>query len=171
MELTGINIRMPTLTGKNYDTWKLRMRSVLVRNKLWAYVNGTKPKPVPASPDGPTAQEIAAIALWEEEDFRAISDLFLSISDGEMKQVQDCTTSREIWTLLESTYQSKAPARKASLWKKLATMKLSENGDPKAHVDEFFNVITNLEGMSLKLDDDLEDRHATTDSASFVRRI
>jgi len=32
------------LTEDNFDSWKLQMKSVLVYNELWGYVNGTKMK-------------------------------------------------------------------------------------------------------------------------------
>ena len=35
-------------------------------------------------------------------------------------------------------------------------MRLQENIDAKSHLDEFFNVISKLEDVSIKLDDDLK---------------
>ena len=87
MDFAGNSGRIETLGGHNYYTWKLRMQGILVKNKVWAYVSGTKPKPTPAA-DAPTEGELAAIAAWEEEDFKARTDLYISINNTELKQVK-----------------------------------------------------------------------------------
>lgn len=35
-------LRIPTLSRDNYDTWKLRIQAVMIKNKTWAYVSGEK---------------------------------------------------------------------------------------------------------------------------------
>ena len=132
------------------------MRAVLVKNKGWSIVSGKKPKPVPADPGTPSDAEKTAIENWEEEDGKAQADLHLSISDAELKQVKTCTKFRELWTKLETVYESKAPAREAILWWKLLALKLQDNGDVKSHVDEFFDIINKLDGLSVQIGEKLQ---------------
>ena len=57
----------------------------------------------------------------------AQSDLVLSISPSEIRHIKGCNTSREIWLKLERIYQSKRPARKATLLNRLILIKINED--------------------------------------------
>ena len=61
---------------------------------------------------------------WEKEDLNAKSELILIISPNELKQIKNCITSKDIWDTLSNIYQSKGPARKASLLKNLILHKI-----------------------------------------------
>lgn len=43
MNATGVKFEV--LNKENYDTWKLQMRAVLIKNDAWGYVSGTIVKP------------------------------------------------------------------------------------------------------------------------------
>lgn len=92
----------------------------------------------------PAAADVNELEAWLENDEKAKADLFLSIDDAKLKQVKDCATANDIWTKLESIFESKGPARKASLWKRLINHKLQENGDVKQHVDDFLDIVGKL---------------------------
>lgn len=49
----------------------------------------------------------------------AKADLILAIGTAELKQVKGCMTARDGLLKLEAIYQSKGPARKATLMKQL----------------------------------------------------
>ena len=90
-----------------------------MKTKSWDYVSGRKSKPVPLQPESPSEEEAKAISEWEYEDFKARADIFLLIKDAELKAIKKCKTSKEILTKLENEYESKAPAREASIWRDL----------------------------------------------------
>ena len=52
--------RIELLTKDNFDTWKLQVRAVLVKNDAWGYVNGTKTKPLANEADAATMAAAAA---------------------------------------------------------------------------------------------------------------
>lgn len=141
-------VRIETLNRVNYDTWKLQMQALLIENDAWGYVNGEIPKPLP------TANNASEIAAWITAD-KAKSDVILSISPSELKQVKGCVTSREVWLKLEGIYQSKGPARKATLLKKLMLQRMDDGGDLKDHLGKFFDVVDKLEEMEVRIDQDL----------------
>lgn len=97
------------LTRENHDTWRLRIQALMTKNKTWAYASGEKPAP----------QEVEALRTWKEEDGKAKADLYLAVGDVELRQIRHCSTAHEIWQKLESIFESKGPAKKASLWKRL----------------------------------------------------
>ena len=100
------------------------MKFLLIRNSTWKYVNGVTARP--AAPE-------AAAKAWDESDLKAQSDLVLSISPSEIRHIKGCNTSREIWLKLERIYQSKGPARKATLLKRLILHRMQE-GEMRANI-------------------------------------
>ena len=127
------------------------MRAILVKNDLWGYTDGSIVKPEPAA-DGANAN---AIVDWKKNDAKAMSDIILSISTNELKQVKNCETAREMWTKLEFFYQSTSPARKATLLKNLMLRKMADNGDVRDHLTSFFDTVDKLNDMEVEINPDL----------------
>lgn len=91
-------IRIEALQKENYDTWKIQMEALLIKNDAWNYVNGTSVKPTLAAGD---AASVTAVRNWIVADNKAKSDIILSISPTELKQIKGCETSRDVWLKLE----------------------------------------------------------------------
>ncbi|KRY46237.1 hypothetical protein T03_12930 [Trichinella britovi] len=125
-------VKIELLGKENYDTWKLQAQAILVKNDLWEFVNGTKRRPKIAK-----------------------ADLILSISPLELREIKDCETSNEIWLKLASIYESKGPARKATLLKRLILNKLNDEEKMNDFLREFFNCVDKLKAMDLEIADDL----------------
>jgi len=151
MTSTG-TVRIELLDKENYDTWKIQMEALLIKNDAWTYVNGEKPKPTVIA--GNTASTETA-SNWEIADKKAKSDIILSIKPSELKQVKACNTSREVWLKLQSIYQSSGPARKATLLKRLTLHRMDESGDVRDHLRMFFDVIDKLAEMDVDINHDL----------------
>lgn len=132
----------------NYDTWCLHARALLIKTDGWQYASGATAKP----DDDSTA---AAIRAWNTGDQKALADLILAISAPELKQVKNCKSSRELWLKLEEIYQSKGPARKATMLKKLTRTKMKEGDDVREHIAAFFDVKDKLDEMGVNINDDL----------------
>jgi hypothetical protein len=122
---------------------------MMVKNDTWMYVDGSSVKPEP------TPTNAAVVEAWVKGARKAKSDLILSISSSELKQVKDCKTALEIWEKLESVYQSKGPARKASLLKKLTLSKMREGEDVRDHLNQFFDTVGKLEEMEVGVNEEL----------------
>ena len=129
--------RIETLNKENYDTLKMQIEAILIKNDAWGYVNGTI-----RMPTGGAAME-NAVLTWNTADSKAKSDLILSIHPSELKQVKGCTTSREVWLRLENIYQSKGPARKATLLNQLRLQRMEDGDDVREHVRIFLTQSTN----------------------------
>lgn len=138
-------IRIELLTKDNYDTWRMHMEALLVKNNAWGYVSGTITRPTIA----------AEIPAWVEGDQKARSDLILSISGPELKLIRGCSTSREVWLRLEEVYASTGPARKATLLKHLMLYRMEEGGDVREHLSKFFDVVDKLEAMDVEINKEL----------------
>lgn len=142
--MSGNVMRIDPLNSSNYDTWKLQMRAILIKNDLWSYVDGST-----LCPDGDTA------ANWRKMDQKACADLLLSITPSELGLIAECSTSREIWLKLEDTFQSKGPARKATLLKRVALARMKDGDNVRDHINDFFDAVSKLKEINVAIGDDL----------------
>lgn len=142
--------RIESLNKENYDTWKMQVEALLIKNDAWRYVNGDNKMP--------TGEEATAdaIRVWSDADSKAKSDLILSIHPSELKQVKGLVTSREVWLRLENIYQSKGPGRKATLLKQLLLHRMENGEDIREHVRKFFDTIDKLNEMEVDINKDLQ---------------
>lgn len=92
---------------------------------------------------------------WIKNDSKARLDIILSISTSKLKQVKGCITSREVWQKLGNIYQSKEPARKATLLKQLILQRMEEGGDVHNHIRKFFDTIDKLNEIEININPDL----------------
>ncbi|KAH0813323.1 hypothetical protein GEV33_009468 [Tenebrio molitor] len=120
--------RIEILNKKNYDTWKMQMEALLIKNDAWSYVNGATVKPALVVGD---ADSEAAAQQWVRNGSKAKSDI------------------------LEDIYQSKGPAKKATLLKQLALQRMEESGDVREHIDMFFDAVDKLQEMDVEINRDL----------------
>ncbi|KMQ89437.1 retrovirus-related pol polyprotein from transposon tnt 1-94 [Lasius niger] len=123
------------------------MRALLIKN-AWGYVSGEVMKPEP------TMTDAAEVRDWNIKDEKAKSDLILSIGASQLKLIKNCTTSRELWLQLENTFQSKRPARKATLLKSLILQKMSEGDDVREHLHGFLDTVDKLSEMDVVINPD-----------------
>ncbi|KAH0809704.1 hypothetical protein GEV33_013085 [Tenebrio molitor] len=140
------SVKIEPLGKENFDTWKIQLEALLIKNDSWKYVNGTIPKP---------KEPPEAVTTWKSNDAKARSDLILTICPSELKQIKNCPTSKDIWNKLHSVYQSQGPARKAMLLKTLILLKMKNGEDMRDHIRNFFDVVDKLEEMELCIINDL----------------
>lgn len=149
--MTTTGVRFEVLNKDNYETWKIQMRAVLIKNDMWGYAVGTILKPEVVEGDAVLAQ---AAERWTQADLKAQSDIVLAMNPSEIKQIKTCETAREIWTKLEGIYQSKGPARKAALLNSLISLRMKEGDDAREHSRVFLTSWTNWQkwrSMSTKI--------------------
>lgn len=65
MNATGVKFEV--LNKDNYETWKLQMRAVLIKNDAWGYVSGTTVKPEVRQND---AASVEAERQWIAADLK-----------------------------------------------------------------------------------------------------
>jgi len=128
------------------------MQAVLVKNDAWDYVSGRRVKPEIVAGD---AASVTAAQAWIDKDDKAKSDLILAIHSSELKQIKGCETSRDVWVKLENIYQSKGPARKATLLKQLTLHKMKDGDDIREHARRFFDAVDKLSEMDVQINPDL----------------
>ena len=141
------SIRIDPLDGTNYDSWKIHMRSILKKQKLWNYVTGDIPMPET------TLSNATTVAKWKESDGQAEAEILLAISPGELSQFEGLSSSKEIWDKITKIYETRGPMKIAGLIEKLAVMRMQEGDDIKKHVTEFTDTAKKLKESQVTYDD------------------
>lgn len=133
------------LSEDNYDTWKVQMEALLIKNERWEYVNGEKRKPEVNTSSNAAQEE------WSSNDRKAKADLILSISPSLIKDIKECETARDVWLKLESIDVSKRPTRKTSLLKQLTLYRMKDDDDIRDYMSKFFDTVSKLEAMDIEI--------------------
>ena len=131
------------LSESNYELWKVQMKSVLVYNDLWQYVDGTEVKPQENAHD------------WIRKDSKALALINLSISHSQLSYVKKAETAKGAWDCLKGIFESKGPVRKATLYKQLLRMKKKPNVSITQHVNDFTSKAGQLEEAGIEIPDEL----------------
>lgn len=146
------SVRIELLRKDNYDSWSMQVEALMTKNGTWTYASGDAP--MPAVTAGNAASKGAA-KTWLKSDKEAKSDLILVISPTELQHVRGCATSSDTWVKLQAIYASNGPARKVTLWKKLALQKLQEGEDVREHMCRFFDAVDKLSVMNVDINQNL----------------
>jgi len=88
------------LNEENYGTWKIHMRSALILNELWQYVDGT-------------AVKLTSNAeAWMKNDSKASAMMNFSITPGQLHHIKGLTTPKQAWDILKDIHESCGPVKK-----------------------------------------------------------
>ncbi|KAH0816603.1 hypothetical protein GEV33_006188 [Tenebrio molitor] len=128
--------RFEMLNKSNYDTWKIQVEALLIKNDTWSYVSGEKPKPQVTGEGEARAVTEEEQKKWIAADRKAKSDLILAMNASELRQIR-------------------RPARKATLLKQLTQHKMREDDDVREHVARFMDTVDKLQGMNIEINGDL----------------
>ena len=80
-------VAVAKLTDQNYQSWKFKIRMLLIREGTWKYVHKDRP-------DEPSNK-------WIEKDEKAQSTISLSIEGSQIVHICKCETTKEIWEDLQ----------------------------------------------------------------------
>lgn len=131
------------LTEANYELWKVQMKSVLVFNELWQYIDGTDVKPLANAQD------------WIKKDSKALALINLSITHGQLNHVKKAATSKKAWDGLKAIFESRDPVRKAALYKQLLRMEKKSNITMTQYITDFTRKAEQLEEAGIEIPDEL----------------
>ena len=125
------------LDGTNYQTWKVRMKLLLMKEGTWQYVNpqGGNP-PVAGEPPAITAKRI-----------KSLHSLFMSVKENVFSNIQECTDPIIAWETLERLYQQNSNAGKLMLKDRLRSMRLHDGASIKEFVRQIQEIQAELRGL------------------------
>lgn len=129
------------LSGDNYATWCIQLKSLLITLDLWNTVVEACPKENPSS--------------WKATDAKALATITLSVKPCQLIYIKNCLTAKDAWNTLSSMYKADTASRKVNLFKRLVRFKFNSNEKFAPQLNEFGSIIDGLKEIGVTLNDDL----------------
>src|SRR3954469_744676 len=124
--------------GTSFSLWKIRMKSALTLQGLWKAV---------VEKFDEDSDEIKKADLKE----RALSAIFMSVTDNVLRGIADEETASGVWKKLEGLYAGKNLTNRPYLKKRLYTLRMEEGFAVKGHLDAFNSIIMDLGNVDIKV--------------------
>ena len=145
----------------NWVTFKRRMTvDIAARPQLTWHLEGTAPYPKHPAPlkAKPMQQEqdeydkclekyADAIDLWRARDTIIQRQIVHNIPDNILIRVQNLTTAAEMWEALQKEFEGRTTFIQDDLRYKIQSMKCSENGNLREHIDHMRYMLEELARM------------------------
>jgi hypothetical protein len=122
------------LDGTNYQTWKVRMKLLLMKEGTWQYVN-------PQGGNPPVIGEPPAVVA---ERVKGLHSLFMSVKENVFSNISECTDPIIAWTTLATLYQQNSNAGKLMLKDKLRSLRLLEGASVKDFIRQIQEIVNTL---------------------------
>jgi len=142
------HIRKLDNEGRNYDTWAIRCKSVLISFDLWEVVN---PSTQPTRPD-PKADADAA-AAWDKKNSKALSHIHLSIEDTPLHLVKSKSTASEAWKALAVRYIGVGAQDASILTSRLHRFLFDDSKSLEPQINQMREIRDQLESLGDKMTD------------------
>ena len=147
------NLAVPKLRddGSNWSDYEPRIQKAMGSKGLWRHVEGkaVAPKPytlvnnIPVLSDGKTPateEQIEAremrIIKFEKREYLAQHVILSTTSTCLSAKIKDMKTAQEMWDTVKADATTKSTLYLLDAEDQLASMKLSDNSDPKTHLAE-----------------------------------
>ncbi|VFQ84242.1 unnamed protein product [Cuscuta campestris] len=146
------NHSMVKLTSTNYSIWRPMMEDLLYCKDLFdpIDVDKTKKDDMPTKPEKMTDKE------WEKLKRKTLGTIRQWIDISIFNHVSQETEPLELWRKLEGLYERKTAHNKASLIKRLVSLKLKPGKSVSEHLSDFQDIINKLTVMKIVFDDELQ---------------
>ena len=115
------------LSGKNWQSWKLKMTHFLRSKKVWGVVDGSCPRP------GNNATNAERDSYQDKED-QALSTIILALSDDLTYLVTNCDTPKKTWDTLKKHFEKSSLMNKFYLRKSYFKMEKKEDCTMSDHI-------------------------------------
>lgn len=84
---------------------------------------------------------------WLKADRQARASVGLLVEDDQLRHIRDTSSAKEAWTALQNYHQKASLTNQVFLFKKICSMKLSENDDMESHLKAMLNSVDQLAAL------------------------
>src|SRR5438105_4293391 len=126
-----------------FSLWQVKMRAILAYTDLDDALDGFDSKP-----------QGSWSADEKKKDRKALSQIYLHLSNNILQEVLHEKTVAALWLKLESICISKDLTSKMHVKMKLFSHKLQEGGSLVNHLSTFKEIVSDLTAMEVKFDDE-----------------
>ena len=133
------------LNERNYSTWKIQLRMLLMKDDLLNIVEGKETAPTTPTGGGtPTETPSSDLIKFNARKNKALAQIVLHVDTKLLYLLGDPTCPVEVWKKIQDTFQKKSWSNKLRLRKRLYNLKLKPNDDLQAHLKNFVEVFEAL---------------------------
>ena len=119
------------LSAVNYNSWKIKMEMILIRERLWPVVCQRKVRPSDTSSDKPTPAQLE----YDDEAERATATLFLCLGDAPLRHVMALRNPVQVWVKLKELYTSVGFFTRFFIWRHLFNARAESHKDMGTLID------------------------------------
>ena len=127
----------------SFSLWRIKMKAILTHQGFQNALLGIENMP-----------KTMSLEEKQEQDQKALSVIQLCLSNGVSREVAQEKTTAGLWSKLESLYMTKSLTGKLHLKQKFIMLRMSEGASIKGHIEEFNSIVTDLENVDIKIDDE-----------------
>ena len=145
---------VPMFNGAEYHAWKEQMGDFLGSQRMLGFINGDRPRPVPADPANVTAAERQAVAQWVEDNTVVKSYIALRLSPNLHTHIGN--TAEETWESLETTFGVSHFTMDFRLLQEVMKAKLRVDQNPQVEIQQIWTLLERICIVGLNLDNYLQ---------------
>ena len=147
-----LSVRIDQLTVYNYNTWKTKMKILLMWEHLWAVVSEKKTRPKAKGKekkdlDKPTDTQLA----FDEETEQATATIFLYLSDSVSGNVQGICDPVQLWKKLHNLDSQTSFSTHHWLWQQLFKTELQGYKLVIEYTEEIQSIVEQLKNAGFEV--------------------
>jgi hypothetical protein len=146
---------VPILTGPNYQSWALLMKSFLMSQGLWRILTKICPA-TPRAEDKDIKTILKAIEEWEETNLKAVGTIGLRLHHTLQYRYRSKVNARELWDALMEEYGKPGVVATYLEFKAVMETRISDNADPSPAVDKITAHFARLEDSGVTIPEHLQ---------------
>ena len=158
MATSDHKVQIAKLNGKNYQSWKLNTKWLLMERGLWGFVTGTEARPEAvneikneAGVVTNTDEQRASQKLLNEYQLRsdkAFSSIALSIESDLQIHIASKTTAKEAWETLQNHCEFVSVTQMVRITRRFYAAKMEEGDDMMKHITDMTSLAQQLREMN-----------------------
>ena len=136
---------LATFNGVGFHTWQVKVKGHLMRKGLWSVITTQMDEP-----RGNQAQQ----RDFQIKDEKALGILITSVSNEIVHYLDQATTSKHAWEILEQTFGAKSKHSKISLKMQLYSLTMHENEGLSSLINRLKSICTQLSYIECNIEED-----------------
>jgi len=132
-------ITVTKLNNTNYQSWKFKIRMLLIRESTWNTIQEERP-------ERPTDD-------WIKKDEKAQSTISLSVEDNQIVHICKCESAKDMWDELQKVHERANLSNKLYLMRKLYQTKLKPDQDMQNYIRSTLEMVERLRGIGEEIPD------------------
>lgn len=145
-----VNNIIPKLNGKNYFSWCVDIKFLLIERNAWRLVIGEETAPK----SGEDSKDFKKLEEFEARARTALTTIYLNISEDYRKIIECCETAPEAWVKLKNYFSPDNRSRHMTLFSELCNCKLKTNENIELFAARINGIQTQLKGIGKAIDEE-----------------